>query len=172
MSRKGAGKKKEEAQVRQMAELVVQVRSGLLSASEAAKRLGVSRKTYYKRENRALSGLVEGLSERQAGRPAKEVDKEKEELKRKIRDLEAEVKVLRQTMQIRAILDAPQNPAESKHRKRKRKSDNGGVSGQGLSPERESSANLEGRFPGDEARNGKNDAEGEYGLEKKSTGRE
>jgi DNA-directed RNA polymerase specialized sigma24 family protein len=39
----------------------MQVRSGLLSAQEAARQLGISRKTYYKWERRALAAMVEAL---------------------------------------------------------------------------------------------------------------
>jgi transposase len=52
-----------------MAEIILKVRSGLLTAVDAAKILGVSRKTYYKWEKRGLSGLVNALDARQNGRP-------------------------------------------------------------------------------------------------------
>jgi DNA-binding XRE family transcriptional regulator len=38
------------------AEIIVQVQSGQLTATEAARQLGVSRKTYYQWERRALGG--------------------------------------------------------------------------------------------------------------------
>ena len=38
----------QQALARQRAQLIMQVRSGLLSAQEAARQLGISRKTYYK----------------------------------------------------------------------------------------------------------------------------
>jgi transposase len=118
--------KQRAAQARLKAELIVKVRSGLLSASEAAKQLGVSRKTYYKWEKRALSGMVDGLSDRSAGRPVKEVDPEKERLKNKVEQLEKQLTVLSQTMQIRELLReaAPKKklgrPPKKKRRKRRR----------------------------------------------------
>ena len=56
--------KREETLARLRAELIVAVRSGRISAKEAAARLGVSRKTYYKWEKRALKGMVAALSDR------------------------------------------------------------------------------------------------------------
>jgi transposase len=77
--------------VRQKAELILKVRAGLMSATEAAAELGISRKTYYKWERRALEAMVEGLCERIPGRPHGGSDTEKEELERRIRKLEKEL---------------------------------------------------------------------------------
>ena len=51
----------QQALARQRAQLIMQVRSGVLSAQEAARQLGISRKTYYKWERRALAAMVEAL---------------------------------------------------------------------------------------------------------------
>jgi hypothetical protein len=88
----------------QWAEKIIQVQSGLLTATGAAKQLGVSRKTYYKRENRALSGLMEGLKDRESGRPATEIDPEKERLLQTVETLESEIERLRQTLRIKEVL--------------------------------------------------------------------
>ncbi len=57
------------------ADLIMQVRSGKLTAVDAAQQLGVSRKTYYKWETRALEALLEAMSDRGAGgRPTPERD--------------------------------------------------------------------------------------------------
>jgi transposase-like protein len=50
----------------------MKVRCGLMTAAEAARQLGVSRKTYYKWEQRGLSALLDGLSDQPPGRPEKE----------------------------------------------------------------------------------------------------
>ena len=60
----------QQALARQRAQLIMQVRSGLLSAQEAARQLGISRKTYYKWERRALAAMVEALGNRAQGRPS------------------------------------------------------------------------------------------------------
>jgi len=59
-----------EGQARQRARLIVEVRSGTKTAAQAAAELGVSRKTWYKWENRALEAMVEALTDRPTGRPA------------------------------------------------------------------------------------------------------
>ncbi len=60
-----------QALARQRAQLIMQVRSGLLTAEAAARQLGVSRKTYYKWERRALTAMVEALGNREQGRLAR-----------------------------------------------------------------------------------------------------
>lgn len=72
-----------------------------MSASEAAKRLGVSRKTYYKWEKRALQGMVDALSNRLSGRPSARMDQEREELKRQSEKLRNKVGVLEQKLKLR-----------------------------------------------------------------------
>jgi transposase len=89
---------------KQWAEKLVQVQSGLLTATEAARQLGVSRKTYYKRENRALSGLMDGLKDRESGRPGMVIDPEKERLLETVETLENELERLRQTLRIREVI--------------------------------------------------------------------
>ena len=64
----------------QRAQLIMQVRSGLLSAQEAARRLRISRKIYYKWERRAMAAIVEALGNREQGRPPLRADPEKETL--------------------------------------------------------------------------------------------
>ena len=76
---------------RQKAEMILKVRSGQLSAAEAARQLGVSRKTYYKWEQRGLEAMMEGLCERSSGRPPGEPDGEKETMRLRIRELENEL---------------------------------------------------------------------------------
>ena len=97
----------QQASARQRAQLIMQVRSGLLSVREAARQLNVSRKTYYKWERRALAAMVEALGNREAGRPSLPIDPDKETLQRRTRELEAKLAVLEQTEQIRQRLELP-----------------------------------------------------------------
>ena len=97
----------QQALARQRAQLIMQVRSGLLSAQEAARQLGISRKTYYKWERRALAAMVEALGNREQGRPRQAIDLEKEALRRQTRELQAKLQVLEQTEQIRQRLQEP-----------------------------------------------------------------
>jgi transposase len=86
------------------ATLILQVRSGKLTAQEAANQLGVSRKTYYEWEARALEGMMEALSNGQTGRPAETADTEKEALKQKVASLEKDLMVAKQTLEVRDVL--------------------------------------------------------------------
>ena len=97
----------QQALARQRAQLIMQVRSGLLSAQEAARQLGISRKTYYKWERRALAAMVEALGNREQGRPRQAIDLEKEALRRQTQELQAKLQVLEQTEQIRQRLQEP-----------------------------------------------------------------
>jgi len=89
---------------RQRAELILKVRSGLLTATAAAEQLGVSRKTYYQWEKRGLQGMLAALEDRPTGRPAKVVDREKEALKRRIGDLQKDLTLKEATLEIRELL--------------------------------------------------------------------
>jgi len=97
---------KQDAQARLRAELILKVRSGVLSASEAAKQLGVSRKTYYKWEKRGLAAMMEGLCERDSGRPASVPDEEKESLRKKVAELEEQLRQKQHREQLRTLLRA------------------------------------------------------------------
>jgi len=95
----------QQALARQRAQLIMQVRSGVLSAQEAARQLGISRKTYYKWERRALAAMVEALGNREQGRPPRPLDPEKEALQRQAQELQAKLDVLEQTERIRQRLE-------------------------------------------------------------------
>jgi transposase len=103
----------QQALARQRAQLIMQVRSGLLSAQEAARQLGISRKTYYKWERRALAAMVEALGNREQGRPPRPIDPEKEALQRQTQELQAKLEVLEQTEQIRQRLGQPDKKSMS-----------------------------------------------------------
>ena len=50
------------------AELIMKVRCGLLTARQAADRMGVSRKTFYKWEQRGLNALLDSVTDQHPGR--------------------------------------------------------------------------------------------------------
>jgi transposase len=102
----------QQSLARQRAQLIMQVRSGLLSAQEAARQLRISRKTYYKWERRALAAMVEALGNREHGRPPLPIDPEKQALRRQTRELKAKLEVLEQTAQIRQALEPPDKKKE------------------------------------------------------------
>lgn len=88
-----------DGQARRRAELIVEVRSGQKTAALAAAELGVSRKTWYKWENRALEAMVEALTDRPTGRPNLPAP-DPERLR-----MEAELCVLRRRVQQLETLD-------------------------------------------------------------------
>ena len=94
----------QEMQARRRAALIVQVQCGQITATEAAAQLGVSRKTYYEWENRALQALVASQQDRPGGRPATPRDPEKEHLQEQARQLAEQARVLEQTLAIREQL--------------------------------------------------------------------
>jgi transposase len=97
-----------QALARQRAQLIMQVRSGVLTAEAAARQLGVSRKTYYKWERRALAAMVEALEARGQGRPPRPSDPEKAALRRQTEALRAKLTVLEQTERLRQLLAQPE----------------------------------------------------------------
>ena len=91
----------QELQARRRAALIVQVQCGQITVKEAAAQLGVSRKTYYEWENRALQALVASQQDRPAGRPATPQDSEKKLLQQQTQALQEQARVLEQTLAIR-----------------------------------------------------------------------
>jgi transposase len=116
---------REEALARTRAELIIQVQAGRLSASAAAAKMGVSRKTYYKWEQRGLSGIVAGLKDGEAGRPAAPRDPEKEALQLEVEQLRQKLGIQEQLQRIREVLQAGQ-PDKNKGSTTKKKGGAGG----------------------------------------------
>jgi transposase len=98
--------KAEQTRARQRAEMILKVRGGVLSASEAARALKISRKTYYKWERRGLAAMLAGLCARNSGRPASPCDGEKEELRTKMQKLERSLHLQEEREAIRKQLGA------------------------------------------------------------------
>ena len=97
---------KEKKLARERAAIILQVRSGALTATEGAERLGVSRKTYYEWEDRALQAMALALENQAPGRPSVLPDAEKEELQSKVRDLEKRLYLAEKTIEVRDLLSA------------------------------------------------------------------
>jgi transposase len=112
--------KQSEQKARQRAAVILKVRSGQISAGEGAKLLGVSRKTYYQWEKRALEGMMEQLEEQPPGRPAKQAEPELEAMRQKIAALEAQLKAAEQTAELRSILLAMRQKQERRDLKKKK----------------------------------------------------
>jgi hypothetical protein len=95
------------ALARQRAQLIMQVRSGVLTAEAASRQLKVSRKTDSKWERRALAAMVAALGNREQGCPPQPRDPEKVVLRRQLAELQAKLVVLEQTERLRQRLAQP-----------------------------------------------------------------
>ncbi len=86
------------------ASLIVQVRSGQLTAQQAAQQLGISRQAFYKWERRALKALLNALQDQPPGRPKAASDPEKDQLKSRVEQLERQVRLYEQRDNLRTLL--------------------------------------------------------------------
>ena len=86
---------------RKRAELIMKVRCGLMTASEAAAQLGVSRKTYYKWEQRGLAALLAGVDDQKAGRPKK--PQRQSDPENQLAHSQAEIESLQQRLKLKDI---------------------------------------------------------------------
>ena len=93
------------AKARQRAEVILQVRSGQITATQAARQLGISRQQYYQWEQRALQALLGALENQPAGRPKLPTDPEKEALQRRVQQLEQQVQLYEEKEQLRQLLN-------------------------------------------------------------------
>ncbi len=110
---------------RERALVILRVRSGNITAQEGAKRLGVSRKTYYEWEDRALRAMALSLENRPVGRPPGIRDEQKEELGERVRELEKKLDLAEKTMEVKEMLSAYEAfraDKSKKNRKTNRKS--------------------------------------------------
>ncbi len=112
---------KEKKLARERAAIILQVRSGALTATEGAERLGISRETYYEWEDRALQGMALALENHAAGRPSVPPDVEKEELQSKVRDLEKKLYVAEKTIEVKDLLSAYDLHEAKKNEEKKQK---------------------------------------------------
>ena len=97
-------REKEQKLARERALVILQVRSGALTAKEGAKLLGVSRKTYYEWEEKSLKAMALALENHPAGRPPVPVDEEKETLRERIQELEKKLDVAKKTTKVKEFL--------------------------------------------------------------------
>src|SRR5512136_736587 len=108
MEEKGGRYKKEKEQelARERALVILQVRSGDLTAKEGARLLGVSRKTYYEWEEKSLKAMALALENHPAGRPPVTVDEEKEALRERIQELEKKLDLAEKAIEVKELLGA------------------------------------------------------------------
>lgn len=107
-----------ENKARQRAQVILQVRSGQITATEGARLLGVSRKTYYQWEQRGLKGMMHSLEERETGRPEEKPDPQQEAQAQRIRELEKELEAAKQVAEVRSYLLAIERQREKSLKKK------------------------------------------------------
>jgi transposase len=86
--------------------VVFAVRSGQITAEEGARQLGVSRKTYYEWESRALQAMTEAMQDKAPGRPAMPQDEENQRLQEEVANLRKKLFVAEKTVEVRDMLHA------------------------------------------------------------------
>jgi transposase len=108
MEEKGGPHEKEKDQelARTRAMVILQVQGGAITATEGAKLLGVSRKTYYEWEEKSLKAMALALENRSPGRPPAPVDPEKEALRERIQELEKKLDLAEKTIEVKELLGA------------------------------------------------------------------
>ena len=103
-----------QATILRRAQVIMQVRSGLLTPTEAAAQLGVSRKTYYQWERRVTQSILEGLDHKPCGRPSKRPDEQTEALQKRLAELEERERIRQQVDRIRTVIGEATTSAEKK----------------------------------------------------------
>jgi transposase-like protein len=93
-----------ETSLREKMQLVMRVETVQVKAADAARQMGVSRKTFYQWRNRALSAMAAALTPRLAGRRAKSTDPQTEHLLGQNAELQRENLQLQQTLRVRELL--------------------------------------------------------------------
>src|SRR6516162_9068869 len=95
------------------ASLILQVRSGQITAQEAAQQLGISRQAFYKWEKRGLKALMNALEDQPPGRPREATDPEKDQLKDRVEELERKVRLYEQRDTLRKLLKEMEESEQS-----------------------------------------------------------
>ena len=105
---------------RQRAEIIMKVRCGLMTATQAAQLLQVSRKTYYKWEQRGLAALLEGVQDQEGGRPEKPAEQtQKAAFDKELNDLQQQNELLEQQLKLKDMVYQMRLKAEGEGSKKK-----------------------------------------------------
>ena len=103
-----------DPQAQQRALLIMQVQAGVITATEAARQLGISRKTYYQWEARALKGLLEAVTQQAPGRPRQADPAKERQLEEKVHQLQKGLDEAQESREIRAALDRVRQSMDAK----------------------------------------------------------
>ena len=95
----------QEKKARKRADVIMKVRAGIMTATEGAAALGISRKTYYKWENRALGAMLDGLEDRETGRPEALQSRQVEvDLQKELEELRQQKEILEKRIELADML--------------------------------------------------------------------
>ena len=100
------GSTENQDRARQRAAIIFKVRSGAITAVEGARLLGVSRKTYYEWEGRALQAMTAAMEDKPSGRPPQPQDEEKQRLQEEVEQLRKKLFIAEKTVEVRDMLHA------------------------------------------------------------------
>jgi len=94
-----------DKKAQQRMSVILRVEAGLMSATDGALELGISREAYYKWANRAMESMVESLADRPNGRPPLPTDPEKENLAKELAETKADLDRAILALDIKKTLD-------------------------------------------------------------------
>ena len=97
--------KEEETKARKRMAVILQVESGMMSVTDGAEALGVSRTTYYEWADRALSSMSQALEDKPSGRPALPVDAEKVRMEKELAETKADLERAMLALDIKNTLE-------------------------------------------------------------------
>lgn len=106
--------------VRLRAEMIMKVRCGLITVRQAAEQLGVSRKTYYKWEQRGLTAMLESVADQSPGRPSQPFDPHCRDLEKQLVEANRHIELLNQKMALKDVLRDIQHPTAGSDRTKKK----------------------------------------------------
>src|SRR5688572_8528387 len=91
---------------KERAAIILQVRSGQLTVTQAAQQLGLSRQRYYELEQAALQAMIQALEPKAPGRPPDpRPSPEQMKLEQRVMHLEKELHAYQQREKIRAEIE-------------------------------------------------------------------
>ena len=117
-------KRMPDARTRLRAQTLLDVLADRITATQAADRLGISRKTWHEWQQRGLEAMLEAMADRPTGRPPKERDSEKESMLKELLERDRKIADLEQSRRIQRLLNPPQprqQAGDTKKKPRRRK---------------------------------------------------
>jgi len=103
-----------DPKARPRALLIMQVQAGVITATAAARQLGISRKTYYQWEARALQGLLDAVTQQPPGRPRRPDRPKQRQLEQRVDQLQKALDQAQESREIRAALNRVRQATDAK----------------------------------------------------------